>query len=136
MTYFNLFHFQFHSGWWYSFLICSLGRYVTSLHGTWFVNSAAHMFGGQPYNVNQRARENIFVSGGALGEGFHNYHHAFPFDYATSELNSKLNPTKYFIDLMAFFGLAYDLKRCSRKMIDSAMAKSLIVNEGKKMCAY
>ena len=94
------------------------------------------MFGTQPYNPKQRARENLFVSYGALGEGYHNYHHAFPFDYSTSELSTSLNITKYFIELMAFVGLAYDLKRCSRQVVDASMAKALLVTERKKMCAY
>lgn len=94
------------------------------------------MFGHQPYNVNQRARENHFVAAGALGEGFHNYHHAFPSDYATSEMGSRLNPTKWFIELWEKMGLAYDLNRCPRKVVDASMAKSLLHNEAKKLCAY
>ena len=64
-------------GWLYSFLVGTSLRYTISLHATWFVNSAAHMFGGQPYDLKQRGRENLFVSAGALGEGFHNYHHTY-----------------------------------------------------------
>ncbi|XP_053207841.1 acyl-CoA desaturase 1-like [Panonychus citri] len=93
-----------------SLLIAVIWRYVTSLHCTWFVNSAAHMWGDRPYRSTIGARENYFVSFAAFGEGFHNFHHSFPWDYATSELGWKLNPTKVFIDLMSKLGLAYDLK--------------------------
>lgn len=51
------------------------------------------------------------------GEGFHNYHHTFPFDYATSEFGCKLNLTTAFIDLMCFLGLAKDRKKVSKEMI-------------------
>lgn len=34
-----------------AFLFCYVGRYVTTLHGTWLVNSAAHMFGHRHYNA-------------------------------------------------------------------------------------
>ncbi|KAI2657877.1 Acyl-CoA desaturase [Labeo rohita] len=51
------------------------------------------------------------------GEGFHNYHHTFPHDYATSEFGSRLNVTKAFIDLMCFFGLANDCRRVTRETI-------------------
>lgn len=51
------------------------------------------------------------------GEGFHNYHHTFPFDYATSEFGCKLNLTTAFIDVMCFLGLAEDCKRVSKDMI-------------------
>ena len=33
--------------------------------------------------------ENLFVAFGAIGEGFHNYHHTFPQDYSTSEFGCK-----------------------------------------------
>lgn len=90
---------------------------ITSLHSTWFVNSTAHMFGYRPYNLKISPRENIFVSYGAFGEGYHNYHHTFPWDYATSELGYSLNLTKHFIDLMARIGQAYDLKRADRSLV-------------------
>ena len=54
----------------------------------------------------------------AYGEGWHNYHHVFPWDYKTAELgNYKYNITTAFIDLCAAFGLAYDLKTAPRDMI-------------------
>lgn len=100
-----------------AFLIAVVWRYVLSLHCTWFVNSAAHMWGDRPYRRTIGARENPFVSFAAFGEGFHNFHHSFPYDYSTSELGWKLNPTKVFIDLMAILGLAYDLKKVKPETI-------------------
>jgi len=38
----------------------------------------------------------------------HNWHHKFPFDYASSEYH--WHPAKGFIDMCAFLGLAYDRK--------------------------
>ena len=41
----------------------------------------------------------------ALGEGWHNYHHSFPWDYRTAELGGGArNLTTAFIDLMARYG--------------------------------
>lgn len=49
--------------------------------------------------------ENKFVSILAFGEGFHNYHHVFPWDYKTSEFGFySLNLTKAFIDFFAKIG--------------------------------
>ena len=48
--------------------------------------------------------ENMTVSVVALGEGFHNYHHTFPYDYSTSEWGQRLNLTTAFIDFMALIG--------------------------------
>ena len=55
---------------------------------------------------------------GALGEGFHNYHHTFPWDYKTSELGKyTTNWTTMFIDSMAKLGQAYDLKSVSEDLV-------------------
>lgn len=100
-----------------SFYICSLLRYVVTLHATWLVNSAAHMWGRRPYDKSINPSENRGVSFWALGEGFHNYHHTFPWDYATSELGYDLNFTKLFIDSFASIGWAYERKVVTPEMI-------------------
>lgn len=92
-------------------------RYVLCLHFTWFVNSAAHMWGNKPYDKNISATESKWVSALAIGEGFHNYHHTFPWDYATSELGYKYNFTTFFIDCMAYIGQAYDLKTANPESV-------------------
>lgn len=99
---------------WAGFWVGGIFRHVWVLHMTWMVNSVAHFFGYRPYDRNIRAAENLIVAIGAIGEGYHNYHHKYPADYATSEwglTSGQFNPTKAFIDACAFLGLAYDLKR-------------------------
>ncbi|UYV77575.1 SCD [Cordylochernes scorpioides] len=93
-----------------SFCVLAMSRYMLILHGTWTVNSLAHYAGYQTFDKSQKARDNIFVSFITLGEGWHNYHHVFPWDYSTSELGYFFNFSKYFIDLMAKIGQAYDLR--------------------------
>lgn len=62
--------------------------------------------------------ENITVSILTNGEGFHNYHHTFPWDYKTSELGKyTFNWTTAFIDFFAKIGWAYDLKTVSDDMV-------------------
>ncbi|NEU32882.1 acyl-CoA desaturase, partial [bacterium LRH843] len=93
-------------------------RYVISYHGTWLVNSVAHMYGNRPYETAIFARENAPVSLITLGEGWHNYHHAFPWDYKASELGFyTFNMTTAFIDFFAMIGWAYDLKTVPMSMI-------------------
>ena len=69
-------------------------------------------------NRNISPAENRFVSFFAFGEGWHNFHHAFPYDYKTAELgNYELNFTTAVIDFFAWLGLAYDLKTVSHKVV-------------------
>ena len=93
-----------------SFFVCGMFRYVWTLHMTWLVNSAAHYWGKRPYDKTIMPRENWFVIFGALGEGFHNYHHTFSNDYAASEWGMKFNISTMFLDLCLFLGLAYEAK--------------------------
>lgn len=56
-------------------------------------------------------RESLPVAIAAMGEGWHNYHHVFPWDYKTSELGDyRYNLSTWFIDTFAKIGWAYDCK--------------------------
>uniref|UniRef100_A0A8C6LYZ1 stearoyl-CoA 9-desaturase n=1 Tax=Nothobranchius furzeri TaxID=105023 RepID=A0A8C6LYZ1_NOTFU len=109
---------------WVAYFVPALLRYTLVLNASWLVNSAAHMWGNRPYDKNINPRENRFVTFSAIGEGFHNYHHTFPYDYATSEYGCKLNLTTCFIDFMCFLGLAWDCKRVSREAVRSRIQRT------------
>lgn len=109
---------------WNSFFVAGMTRYCLSLNFTWLVNSAAHYLGDKPFDKYIEARENPLVAFLAVGEGWHNYHHVFPWDYATSELGYTLNLTKIFIDFMAFLGLAYDLKTVHPELVKNRKLKT------------
>ena len=77
------------------------------------VNSLAHTFGSKPYLKDIEARNNFLVSVFTWGEGWHNYHHAYPKDFRANGEDNFLrywNPAHAFILLMAYLGLAYNLK--------------------------
>lgn len=92
-------------------------RILSSGHATAFVNSAAHMFGGRPYNLHIPPVENYYVTLASFGEGYHNYHHSFPWDYKAAELGSGFNSTTLLINFMALIGQAYNLKVASDDVI-------------------
>uniref|UniRef100_A0A1B0B1J9 Fatty acid desaturase domain-containing protein n=1 Tax=Glossina palpalis gambiensis TaxID=67801 RepID=A0A1B0B1J9_9MUSC len=103
---------------WRSFWINFNMRFCCTLNVAFFVNSVAHMWGRKPYDKNISPVESPMVSFLALGEGWHNYHHVFPWDYKTGEFgNYKLNVTTAFIDICAKFGLANGRKLVSCDMI-------------------
>lgn len=55
---------------WTAFFVASILRYTVSLNSTWLVNSAAHMFGYRPYDINIAPAENKLVSALTLGKDF------------------------------------------------------------------
>ncbi|KAK2093702.1 hypothetical protein P7K49_027440 [Saguinus oedipus] len=101
----------------HSLYVATFLRYAVVLNATWLVNSAAHLYGYPPYDKIISPQENVLVSLEAVGEGFHNYHHSFPYDYSASEYRWHINVTTFFIDCMAALGLAYDQKKVSKAAI-------------------
>ncbi|XP_070154517.1 acyl-CoA Delta-9 desaturase-like isoform X2 [Polyergus mexicanus] len=96
----------------------ALIKYCVHLNITWSVNSAAHIWGVKPFDKSITPTDNAGVSFITLGEGWHNYHHVFPWDYKAAEFgNYRLNVTTAFIDLCAYLGLAYDLKTASADIV-------------------
>lgn len=93
-------------------------RTLIVLHDTWFVNSAAHLLGSRPFDPSIEPVENVIVSFFTIGEGYHNYHHVFPFDYKASEFGSIVNVTRFFIEIMSILGQAYDLKVVKKDTVD------------------
>jgi stearoyl-CoA desaturase (Delta-9 desaturase) len=98
---------------WLGFLVPGGLRYCYVLHCTFLVNSAAHLYGDHPYDANSHPAENPIVSWFAIGEGWHNWHHKYPYDYANSEfgISTQYNPSKLMIDVLAICGLVWGRKR-------------------------
>lgn len=99
--------------WWGGLFFAGFGKYVYTLHCTWTVNSVAHLHGDRPYDPTISPSESSSTSFFSMGEGWHNYHHTYPSDYACSEFGIcyRYNPTKCFIDVCAMLGMAKNRKR-------------------------
>lgn len=111
--------------WKNSILVPTILRYAFTLNVTWLVNSAAHLCGAKPYDKFINPSENRGVALLALGEGWHNYHHVFPWDYKTSEFGNYMkNFTTLFIDFFAWLGWAYDRKTVSTDMIKKRVERT------------
>ena len=100
---------------WTAFFVAGFLRYVIVLHFTWMVNSAAHLYGDHPYDTLSYPAENPLVAWVTGGEGWHNWHHKYPYDYATSEFGglAQYNPGKAAIDVFCALGLASNPKRAT-----------------------
>jgi stearoyl-CoA desaturase (Delta-9 desaturase) len=65
-------------GGWTGLLWGGLVRMFFVHHVTWSVNSVCHTFGRRAYETTDRSRNQWTVGLLAMGEGWHNNHHAFP----------------------------------------------------------
>eukprot|EP01061_Rhynchopus_euleeides_P009331 TRINITY_DN1848_c0_g1_i1.p1 TRINITY_DN1848_c0_g1~~TRINITY_DN1848_c0_g1_i1.p1 ORF type:complete len:609 (+),score=259.78 TRINITY_DN1848_c0_g1_i1:71-1897(+) len=97
------------------FLVLGAARWLICLHATWTVNSVAHTFGPRPYEPNMYPTESWFTTVVAVGEGYHNWHHTYPWDYSASEFGCFhcFNPTTAWIDALTLVGQAYGRRRAT-----------------------
>lgn len=101
-----------------SWHVMCMFRWCLSMNVIWLVNSSAHMFGMRPYDKNiGPTSENILINI-RIGEGYHNYHHTFPWDYKVAELGPYPRELiTWIIDCFAKLGWAYDLKSVTDDLI-------------------
>lgn len=79
-------------------------------HTTWCINSLAHHWGTQMYSREHSAVDNYLISLLTYGEGYHNYHHTFSYDYRNGIRWYHFDPAKWMIWTCQKWGLATDLK--------------------------
>jgi stearoyl-CoA desaturase (delta-9 desaturase) len=105
-------------------LICvGFLRLVLSHHFTFFINSLAHIWGSQPYTDENTARDNGLLAFLTYGEGYHNYHHIFEYDYRNGIRWWQFDPTKWLIKSCNWLGLTRNLKTVSEDKIAKAKAQ-------------
>jgi stearoyl-CoA desaturase (delta-9 desaturase) len=85
-------------------------RTVLAWHFTWFVNSAAHIWGKQRFKVDDDSRNNWWVALVSFGEGWHNNHHAHPTSARHGLAWYELDINWWGIRVMKLLGLIRDLR--------------------------
>jgi len=108
-------------GAWTGFLWGGLVRIFIVHHVTWSVNSACHIWGVQPYGRNDESRNNFFFGVLALGEGWHNAHHAFPTSARLGLRWWQIDMGYWVIRAMELLGLAWNVKVPTQQAQDRAM---------------
>lgn len=102
-----------HGDIWGSLLLLGFLRLVLSQHFTYLINSAAHIWGSRNYDPRQTARDNGFIALLTFGEGYHNYHHTFAWDYRNGIKWYHYDPTKWLIKACSWVKLTSNLRACS-----------------------
>lgn len=118
---------------WGMLLLAGFARLVFVHHTTFFINSLAHIWGRQPYTDQNTARDNDILAFFTYGEGYHNYHHIFEYDYRNGIRWWQYDPTKWLIRSLSFVGLAKNLRRCPEERIEKAKAAMQLINANKRL---
>jgi len=103
-------------------LVAGFLRLVLQWHATFSVNSLAHSLGHQPFSRRNSARDSYWTALLTLGEGYHNFHHSFTFDYRNGVRWYHFDPTKWFVWTLSRVGLTTQLRRTTRDAVARARA--------------
>jgi stearoyl-CoA desaturase (delta-9 desaturase) len=106
-------------------------RIVLTHHSTFLINSAAHFFGSQPYSDANSARDNGFLAPFTFGEGYHNFHHMWQWDYRNAPHWYQWDPGKWLITAFSWVGLARGLRHVPMAEIQRAR----VAMEAKRLAA-
>jgi len=83
---------------------------VLVYHGTFSINSLAHLIGTKRYDTGDNSRNSLLLSIVTLGEGWHNNHHRFPSSERQGFYWWEFDPTHYVLKILSYFGLVWDLQ--------------------------
>ncbi len=111
-----------------AFVLVWWTRLLFSHHLTWFVNSLCHCWGERTFSKEQSAVDNFVLAFLTVGEGYHNYHHAFAADYRNGVRWYHFDPTKWTIWTLSKLGQASDLKRFNHYVI-----RKRLISEDKRL---
>jgi len=103
---------------WNGLLWGGIVRTTIGNHVIFAVNSICHVFGDQPFDTRDQSRNNWWMALLALGEGWHNNHHAFPSMAFHGMAPRQIDLTALVIRALAFLGLAWRVQRPSAALVD------------------
>jgi stearoyl-CoA desaturase (Delta-9 desaturase) len=108
-----------------AFLLAGVLRVVVVQHCTFCINSLCHYLGAQPYSSKCSARDSWLMAIVTMGEGYHNYHHEFQYDYRNGVKPWQIDPTKWIIWILSKVGLTKQLRTVPpEKIILSELAEA------------
>ncbi len=105
------------------FLWGGLVRIFFVHHVTWSINSVCHFWGAQPFKGDDESRNNVVFGVLAMGEGWHNNHHAFPTSARHGLWWWQIDMTYVFIRCLEFVGLAWKVKTPDAQAIAARQAR-------------
>lgn len=83
---------------------------VLLYHGTFAINSLAHVVGKQRYVTGDDSRNNWWLALITLGEGWHNNHHHYMSSTRQGFRWWEIDPTYYALKLLSWVGIVWELR--------------------------
>ena len=93
-------------------------------HVTWSINSVCHVWGTRPFKSHDHSTNNLVFGMLALGEGWHNNHHAFPTSAKHGLRWYQFDASYVFIRCLSLLRLASNVRVPSKERIASKLRES------------
>src|SRR5271170_2037465 len=90
---------------------------VAVYHGTFSINSLAHLVGKRRYVTGDDSRNNWLLAIITMGEGWHNNHHAYQSSARQGFRWWEYDPTFYLLKLLERLGVVWKLKRPTPEVV-------------------
>jgi stearoyl-CoA desaturase (delta-9 desaturase) len=92
-------------------------------HGTFLVNSMAHLMGRRRFATPDTSRNSVVIALVTGGEGWHNNHHYLPASARQGFTWWEIDPTWYLLRALSAVRLVRDLKRPPARLLDQARVR-------------
>lgn len=93
-------------------------------HGTFLINSLAHVFGSRRFETTDDSRNNGLLALLTLGEGWHNNHHRYQASARNGFYWWEVDITYYVLVALSWVGLVSDLRPVPEKILAEGRARS------------
>ena len=98
---------------------------VFTWHGTFLINSLAHVWGTRRFETKDDSRNNPFLAFLTLGEGWHNNHHHYMGSARQGFYWWEIDPTYYVLVAMEKVGLVWNLKQPPARVLEEGRRADL-----------
>ncbi len=107
---------------------------VVLYHGTFIVNSLAHLFGRRRYATEDASRNSTLIALVTLGEGYHNNHHHCQKSARQGFYWWEFDQSWYFLMVFSWLGIVRDMRAPTRDEMARNRLKAGVIDAG--LAAY
>ncbi len=107
---------------WSGLVVGFLTSTIFLWHGTFLVNSVAHVFGRRRYETDDTSRNSLLVALATGGEGWHNNHHHYPASARQGFFWWEIDPTWYGLRMLSWVGIVRGLRTPPERVLVSDRA--------------
>lgn len=90
---------------------------VVLWHGTFTINSLAHVFGRRRFETTDTSRNSLLLALLTTGEGWHNNHHYYPGSMTQGFYWWQIDVTGYLVRLLSWLGLVWDIRTAPPRVL-------------------